>query len=195
MDAFKFTKQTETFQANVQQPKVHGQRVLRPKGYNACGVYGARNNDLGSCLLRDFTTFAIQNKRREMPSSGIVSIHDNDRSHTAGVLDGSSNNFNHPPYIPDLVPSKFHLFPELKTQLGGQRFQTKEVLQDNVNAHLTPLTTTVFEEGIGKLVYRYDKLLSVTISKNNHKCTNVSVVKQFFYTNLSFIYSRWEVEN
>lgn len=100
---------------------------------------------------------AIHNKGRGMSSSGIVLIHDNARSHTAGVLDGSSNNFNHPPYIPDLVTSKFHLFPELKTWLGGQRFQTKEVLRDNVNAHLTSLAATVFEEGIGKLVYRYDK--------------------------------------
>ncbi|UYV71846.1 hypothetical protein LAZ67_9000653 [Cordylochernes scorpioides] len=30
---------------------------------------------------------------------------------------------SHPPYSPDIAPSDFHLFPELKKNLGGTRFQ------------------------------------------------------------------------
>lgn len=43
------------------------------------------------------------------------------------------------PYSPDLAPSEFHLFPELKMWLGRQRFLSNKDLYDNVNAHLISL--------------------------------------------------------
>ncbi|GFV70844.1 hypothetical protein TNCV_3006731 [Trichonephila clavipes] len=39
---------------------------------------------------------------------------------------------SHPPYSPDLAPSDFHLFPELKKNLGGTQFQTDEEVQNAV---------------------------------------------------------------
>ena len=68
--------------------------------------------------------------------------------------------FDHPPYSRDLAPSDFHLFPELKKWLGGQRFLTEE-LQENVKTHLNSMAATSYEEGIGKLVHRYDKCLNL----------------------------------
>ena len=32
---------------------------------------------------------------------------------------------DHPPYSPDLAPSDFFLFPEMKRQLKGRRFQDR----------------------------------------------------------------------
>lgn len=109
---------------------------------------------------------AIQNKRRGMLTSGIVLIHDNARPHTAAVTQRLLQHFqweifDHPAYSPDLAPSDYHLFPELKQWLGGKRFQSNVELQDSVKNHLNSLADTFYEEGIGKLVHRYDKCLNL----------------------------------
>ena len=76
---------------------------------------------------------AIQNKRRGMLSSGVVLIHGSAWPHCANVTKDLLKKFNwevfdHPPYSPDLAPSDFHLFRELKAWLGGQRFATNDEL-------------------------------------------------------------------
>jgi histone-lysine N-methyltransferase SETMAR len=40
--------------------------------------------------------------------------------------------FEHLAYSPDLAPSDFHLFPNLKTFSGGRRFKSDEELKDAV---------------------------------------------------------------
>lgn len=127
---------------------------------------GTTINEAVYCEALQSLRRSIQNKRRRMLSFGIILIHDNARPHTAGVTQRLLEQFqwdifDHPPYSPDLAPSDFHLFPGRNIWLGGQRFQTKEVIQGNVNTHLTLLTTTFFEEGIGKHVHRYHKCLNL----------------------------------
>ena len=63
-------------------------------------------------------------------------------------------------YSPDLAPSDFHLFQELKAWLGGQRFAANDELQDAVKMYLSSLAANFFAEGIEKLVSRYDKCLN-----------------------------------
>jgi len=45
----------------------------------------------------------------------------------------------HPPYSPDIAPSDFFLFPELEMKLQGQRFQTLEEIQAELQAVLNTL--------------------------------------------------------
>ena len=45
----------------------------------------------------------------------------------------------HPPYLPDLAPSDFFLFPKLKMKLKGRRFQTSEEIQAESQAVLNTL--------------------------------------------------------
>jgi histone-lysine N-methyltransferase SETMAR len=61
---------------------------------------------------------AIQNKRHGMLSQGVVMIHDNTHPHTAAAMQNlittfGWEQFDHPPYSPDLVLSDFHLFLHL----------------------------------------------------------------------------------
>ncbi|GBM09436.1 hypothetical protein AVEN_141368-1 [Araneus ventricosus] len=63
--------------------------------------------------------------------------------------------FSYPPHSPDLVPSDFHLFPHMKTWLATQLFD------DDVRAWLKSQTPTLYDDGINKLVYRYDKCLNL----------------------------------
>jgi len=52
--------------------------------------------------------------------------------------------FAHPPYSPDLAPSDFHLFPELKKWLGRQCFQINEERQDNVETYFNSSAATFY---------------------------------------------------
>ncbi|GFV08472.1 histone-lysine N-methyltransferase SETMAR [Trichonephila clavipes] len=62
---------------------------------------------------------------------GILLHYDNARPHIARcILHVSQQNsveiLPHPPYSPDLTPSDFWLFPQLKKQLRGKRFASNK---------------------------------------------------------------------
>jgi histone-lysine N-methyltransferase SETMAR len=101
-----------------------------------------------------------------MLTKGDVLLHDNARPHTAARTDALIKIFNweifgHPSYSSDLAPSDDHLFTKMKVWLATQRLQTNEELIDGVNNWLHNLAAPFFDEGLQKLVSRYDKCLNV----------------------------------
>lgn len=109
---------------------------------------------------------AIQNKRRGLLSSGVVLLHDNARPHTAARTQDLLNHFNwevfnHPPYSPDLAPSDYHLFSHMKNWLRTQRFGNNDELTTGVQSWLSSQAAEFFDDGIQKLVPRYDKCLNL----------------------------------
>jgi histone-lysine N-methyltransferase SETMAR len=58
------------------------------------------------------------------------------------------------------VPSDFHLFLHLKNFLAGQRFNNDEDVKRAVQKWLSSQVATFYDEGIQKLVSRYDKCLN-----------------------------------
>lgn len=108
---------------------------------------------------------AIQNKRRGMLTKGIVLLHDNARPHTAGQTRDLLDSFgwevlDHPPYSPDLAPSDYHLFLHLKRHLSGNHYNDDDDVKTAVNSWLSEQAASFYEEGILKLVKRYDKCLN-----------------------------------
>jgi hypothetical protein len=98
-----------------------------------------------------------------MLTKGVL-LHDNARPHTAAHINALIKLFNwetfdHPPYSPDLAQSDYHLFTKM-VWLATQHFHTNEELMDGVNC-LHNLPVPFFDEGLQKLVLRYDKCLSV----------------------------------
>ncbi|UYV75172.1 hypothetical protein LAZ67_12002744 [Cordylochernes scorpioides] len=80
---------------------------------------------------------ASQNKRRGMLTKGVRFHHDNARPHTARQTTALIEEFgwelvSHPPYSPDVAPNDFHLFLELKKNLGGTQFQDDDELEEAV---------------------------------------------------------------
>jgi len=65
------------------------------------------------------------------------------------------------PYSPDLAPSDYHLFSKMKVWLATQRSHTNEELMDGVKTWLHNLAAPFYDEGLQKLVPRYDKCLNV----------------------------------
>jgi len=109
---------------------------------------------------------AIQNKRRGMLTKGIRFHHDNARPHTARVTTALIKDFGwdiilHPPYSPDVAPSDFHLFPDLKKHLGGTHFADGEQLKEEVLSYLHGLAGEFYDQGIKKMVHRMQKCIEV----------------------------------
>ena len=66
-----------------------------------------------------------------------------------------------PPYSPDVAPSDYHLFPKMKIWSATQGFSDNEELMEGVKTWLHTQAASLYEEGIQKLITRYDKCLHV----------------------------------
>jgi len=82
--------------------------------------------------------------------------HDNAPSHNAAIVKKFLANRNvallhHPPYLPDLAPADYFLFPKLKFSLQGWHFQTVEEIQRAVTRELNNISKTAFLECKKKL--------------------------------------------
>ena len=94
-----------------------------PKRSTITGVYYAN--------LLDQLRTAIREKRRGKLSKGVLLQQDHARVHTCKVaMDAVERNGHelipHPAYSPDLAPSDFFLFPNLKTDIRGLHFRSDE---------------------------------------------------------------------
>ncbi|UYV72930.1 hypothetical protein LAZ67_10001205, partial [Cordylochernes scorpioides] len=107
---------------------------------------------------------AIKRKRPGLLSRKVLLVHDNARPHTARTTHTLLENFKweistHPPYSPELTPSDFHLFPALKLHLGGKHFANDDEVQAEANHWLPRQDTALYNNGIKKLLQRYQKCL------------------------------------
>ncbi|GJQ69495.1 hypothetical protein Trydic_g6600 [Trypoxylus dichotomus] len=102
----------------------------------------------------------IPTKRRERLTKGIMLLCDNDK--TATWLQKCNCEVRvHPSSSSDLFPSDFYLFGSMEAHLSGKRFKDDDELQDEVRQDLKNLDRTFNEEGIQKLVSRWDKCLNI----------------------------------
>jgi histone-lysine N-methyltransferase SETMAR len=90
--------------------------------------------------------------------------HDNAPAHTAKntchFLEASKIKLlPHPPYSPDLAPCDFYLFPKLKENLRGIRFETKEDLHNAVIAGLKSFTKADLHACWEKWISRMNKCI------------------------------------
>ena len=65
-----------------------------------------------------------------------------------------------PPYNPDLAPCDFCLFPKLKENLIGCRYETIEEMKEAVTKVIDTLTQEDFHGALQKLLERYNKCIA-----------------------------------
>lgn len=128
------------------------------KGLNITGEYYAN-------ILRQLRE-AIKEKRRGKLTRGVLLLHDNAPVHTAhvakaAVLESGFETITHPPYSPDLAPSDYFLFPNLKKDLRGHRFSNDEALKAAVVEHFDTKDKKYFYEGLKKLIDRCYKCINI----------------------------------
>jgi hypothetical protein len=86
-------------------------------------------------------------------------LHDNACPHTAAVTQDlivtfGWEQFDHPPFSPDLAPRDFRVFLHLKTFLGGRRFHDDKV-KEVINTWFASQAASFYDAGIQKLLSRY----------------------------------------
>jgi histone-lysine N-methyltransferase SETMAR len=94
-----------------------------------------------------------------MLSQGVVMLHDNACQHTAAATQDliatvGWEQFDHPPYSPDLAPRDFHVFLHLETFLGSRRFHDNKV-KEAINTLFALRAASFYDAGIQKLVPCY----------------------------------------
>ena len=73
----------------------------------------------------------------------------------------SWNVLTHPPHIPDVAPSDFHLFGPLKDALCGTKFEDDENMIRAVRTWLREQETSWCREGMHALVSRWHKAVDI----------------------------------
>ena len=105
------------------------------------------------CRVRAVIRFLIQNKLRRMLSSGIVLVHDNARPHTAAATISSART-----WLPMIFISFLLWNGRRRTTFWHNELQTG--IENWLKVHMAG----VYDEGIGKLVPRYEKRLRRRVS-------------------------------
>ena len=67
----------------------------------------------------------------------------------------------HPPYNPNLAPSDYRLFSEMKRPLRGKRFSDFGHLKSTVDTWIQGTPEKFFSTGINKLPEEWNKCISV----------------------------------
>lgn len=130
----------------------------KDKSVNITGAYYAN-------ILRQLRE-SIKEKRRGKLTRGVLLLHDNAPVHSARVAKAAAHEsgfeiMNHPPYSPDLAPSDYFLFPNLKKDLRGVRFSDDEALKAAVQEHFNTNEKKFFYEGLKKLIDRSNKCIKI----------------------------------
>lgn len=122
--------------------------------------------------LLDKVRDVLPMKRRGKLSRGVLLLQDNARIHTAAevraILD--KNKFEllpHPPYSPDIAPSDYHLFANLKNHLSDKKFATQADLMEGLKAYFEAQPKSFYFSGIDKLK---DRLKAVIEVNGEHLC-------------------------
>lgn len=117
--------------------------------------------------LLDRLRTELQEKRPRLAHKRVLFHHDNAPAHTSGIaaaklMEVGFQLVSHPPYSPDLAPSDYYLFPNMKKWLAGKRFYSNEEVIAETNAYFTDLDKSYYSEGINKLEHRWTKCISLS---------------------------------
>jgi len=128
------------------------------KGRTVTGEYYAE--------LLDKLNDEIKKKRLHMAKKKVLYHHDNAPSHTSLKAMAKLDQLRfelvaHPPYSPDLAPSDYYLFPNLKRWLQGKRFTSNEEVIAETEAYFEGLDVSYYRKGIEMLENRYTKCIAL----------------------------------
>lgn len=94
----------------------------------------------------------LKETRPHLYKKKILCHHDNAPAHSSRVVAAKLQDLGyellpHPPYSPDLAPSDFFLFPNMKTWLGGKRFTSNEEVVAETEAYFVEFEKDYFWRG------------------------------------------------
>jgi histone-lysine N-methyltransferase SETMAR len=118
------------------------------------------------CSLLDQLDVKIREKRPGLKKKKIIFHQDNAPAHKSALTISKLTELKyelleHPPYSPDLAPSDFHLFPNLKKSLRGKRFSSNEEVIAAIEGYFEGLPENHFSTGIHELENRWNKCIEL----------------------------------
>ena len=124
------------------------------KGETINGEYYAK-------LLKELRQ-AIKSKRPGKLTKGVLLHQDNAPAHKSlvamsAVHDCGFELIDHPPYSPDLAPSDYFLFPNLKKHLARKRYETNDDVISVVEDFFEGQEENFYATGIRALQHRWKK--------------------------------------
>ena len=114
--------------------------------------------------LLDKLRTVIREKRRGKLSKGILLQQDNGRVHTCKIaMEAVERNgyelIPHPTYSLDLAPSDYFLFPNLKNDIHGCHFRSKEEVVAAVEERVRDTDLGFFSSGLMALEHHWSKCI------------------------------------
>lgn len=116
-------------------------------------------------LKRDLAK-ALDRKRPHFSQDGFILHQDNAPAHSSqeaqltATFQLDAEILPHPPYSPDLAPCDFALFPKLKSELKGKRFQDFHELQQEAQTLMYSYPVVWYENVFRKWVERHRRCVA-----------------------------------
>lgn len=116
--------------------------------------------------LLDRLDAELKKKRKRTQRKNILFLHDNAPAHKAYKAMAKLEQLGyelvlHPAYSPDLAPSDYYLFPNLKRFLQGKRFYSNDEVERETNAYFEGLSKSYYTTGIEMLEKRWTKCVEL----------------------------------
>ena len=107
---------------------------------------------------------ALRRKRPELLENGLIH-QDNAPAHTSSASKETLGSIglepiSHAPYSPDLAPLDFAVFPKLKAELEGEKFESPDELQKAVQKILVAMTRNGCQDIYAQWVKRHEKCIA-----------------------------------
>ena len=117
-------------------------------------------------FLREKLRPAIRKKRPELLQRGVILHHDNAPAHRKNEVinlldDWDWEILQHPPYSPDLAPADFFLFPKLKENMRGTRFEDSDAINLMFQQQVRDLDRAGIGGWVDAWVHRWQKCVAV----------------------------------
>lgn len=118
------------------------------------------------CALLDRLKAEIAKKRPHLQKKKVLFHQDNAPCHKSMKTMAKLNELGfellpHPPYSPDLAPSDFFLFSDLKRMLAGKKFKSNDEVIAETEAYFDEKEKSYYKSGIEKLENRYTRCIAL----------------------------------
>ena len=105
-------------------------------------------------------------KRPHLQKKKILFHHDNAPAHTSTIAQAKLHELKfellpHPPYSPDLAPSDYYLFGNLKKWFSGQRFTSNEEVEWATDGYFHELDKSHYLKGVQMLENRWTRCIEL----------------------------------
>ena len=144
-------------------------------------------------VVRRHLTNALRKKRPHCEIENLIFHQDNAPAHrsedTLMTIDFLGyERLQHPPYSPDLAPMDFAVFPRLKTELRGCRFESEEELKFAVRSAVRSFEKDWYQRIYHKWVKRHEKCIECKGEYFEKQWTSTSYSGKILTSECSVLY-------